>query len=108
MADPIKFLKQGLTYPIKMVKGRSDAAKNEGKEVKPDEGIVRKENGKLVAVYKDQQGAEHKHSAVCTHLGCIVDWNNSEKTWDCPCHGSRYTKDGEVINGPATKPLPQA
>jgi glycine/D-amino acid oxidase-like deaminating enzyme/nitrite reductase/ring-hydroxylating ferredoxin subunit len=72
----------------------------------PREGgaIVRRGLEKI-AVYRDAQGALHEHSAVCTHLGCIVHWNGSEKTWDCPCHGSRYDPRGNVINGPANKPL---
>jgi Rieske Fe-S protein len=60
---------------------------------------------KKVAVYRDEQGNTHKCSAVCTHLGCIVHWNDVEKTWDCPCHGSRFNPHGEVVNGPANKPL---
>jgi Rieske Fe-S protein len=56
-------------------------------------------------VYKDQQGALHQRSAVCGHLGCIVNWNAAEKTWDCPCHGSRFDKLGKVINGPANSDL---
>jgi len=54
-----------------------------------------------VAAYRDEAGALHRHSAVCTHLGCIVHWNATEKTWDCPCHGSRFAPDGHVLNGPA-------
>ena len=58
-----------------------------------------------VAVYRDEAGELHKVSAVCTHLGCIVTWNNAETTWDCPCHGSRFDVDGKVIQGPAVKDL---
>ena len=54
----------------------------------------------------DQNGTLHEHSAVCTHLGCVVAWNATEQSWDCPCHGSRFDKlDGHVLNGPANKPL---
>jgi Rieske Fe-S protein len=56
-------------------------------------------------VYRDDAGGLHERSAACTHLGCIVHWNPSEKTWDCPCHGSRYDRMGKVINGPANKDL---
>lgn len=58
-----------------------------------------------VAVYRDEQGRFHRSSAVCNHLGCIVAWNDHEKTWDCPCHGSRYDPQGEVIHGPAAERL---
>ncbi|MDQ4124961.1 MAG: Rieske 2Fe-2S domain-containing protein, partial [Actinomycetota bacterium] len=58
-----------------------------------------------VAVYRDEAGDLHKVSAVCTHLGCIVSWNNAETTWDCPCHGSRFDMDGKDIQGPAVKDL---
>jgi len=57
------------------------------------------------AIYRDIDGNIHKLSAVCTHLGCLVNWNNLEKSWDCPCHGSRFDPFGKVINGPALKPL---
>jgi Rieske Fe-S protein len=53
------------------------------------------------AVYRDTHSKLHECSAVCPHLGCIVDWNSTEKTWDCPCHGSRFDPDGKVLNGPA-------
>lgn len=62
---------------------------------------------KKIAAYKDDEGEVHFYSAVCTHMGCIVDWNKKEKTWDCPCHGSRFNADGEVLHGPAIKKLPK-
>lgn len=71
----------------------------------PDSGILINENNKKVAVYKDKDGLVTKLSGSCTHLGCGLDWNNEDKTWDCPCHGSRFKKDGTVEKGPATKPL---
>jgi glycine/D-amino acid oxidase-like deaminating enzyme/nitrite reductase/ring-hydroxylating ferredoxin subunit len=58
-----------------------------------------------LAVYRDQQGAVHAVSAVCPHLGCIVAWNSAEKSWDCPCHGSRFDCDGKVLDGPSVKDL---
>jgi Rieske Fe-S protein len=66
--------------------------------------IVRRGLSK-VAVYRDEAGKVHECSAVCNHLGCIVQWNTAEKTWDCPCHGSRFDKWGTVINGPANQNL---
>ena len=58
-----------------------------------------------VAAYRDENGTLHEYSAICTHLKCIVAWNSSEKTWDCPCHGSRFDTQGQVINGPAINGL---
>jgi len=63
---------------------------------------------KKMAVYRDSDGELHKCSAICPHLGCIVNWNSTEKTWDCPCHGSRFDPYGKVLNGPAIKGLEPA
>jgi Rieske Fe-S protein len=56
-------------------------------------------------VYRDEAGTLHAVSATCTHLGCIVAFNDAERAWECPCHGSRFAVDGSVLHGPATKPL---
>lgn len=76
-------------------------------DLKPNEGKIVNMHGKKLAAYKDKKGNLHFLSAACTHMGCIVDWNKTEKTWDCPCHGSRFARDGKVINGPAIKNLPK-
>jgi glycine/D-amino acid oxidase-like deaminating enzyme/nitrite reductase/ring-hydroxylating ferredoxin subunit len=74
-------------------------------EIKPDSGAIMRSGLSKVAVYKSADGQIHKCSAVCTHLGCIVDWNELEKTWDCPCHGSRFDSKGKVLTGPAIDDL---
>jgi glycine/D-amino acid oxidase-like deaminating enzyme/nitrite reductase/ring-hydroxylating ferredoxin subunit len=74
-------------------------------EIRPGEGKTIRLRGERLAVYRDPQGALHAVSSVCTHLGCLVKFNNAEKTWDCPCHGSRFGTDGAVLDGPATRPL---
>jgi glycine/D-amino acid oxidase-like deaminating enzyme/nitrite reductase/ring-hydroxylating ferredoxin subunit len=73
--------------------------------IRPGEGAILRRGAAKVAVYRDDAGALHERSAFCTHLGCVVQWNSTEKTWDCPCHGSRFQTDGHVVNGPAIRPL---
>ncbi len=68
-------------------------------------GAIVRDGLGLLAVYRDNDGRFHELSAACTHLGCVVGWNDVEKSWDCPCHGSRFAPDGVVLNGPAAKPL---
>jgi glycine/D-amino acid oxidase-like deaminating enzyme/nitrite reductase/ring-hydroxylating ferredoxin subunit len=82
---------------------RGDAAGP--REVPAGEGRVVRRGLKKLAVYRDEQGGLHTMSAVCPHLGCIVAWNGAEKTWDCPCHGSRFAAEGQVLNGPANTDL---
>lgn len=75
--------------------------------IKPGEGKLIEVNSQKLAVYKDGKGATHIVSAVCTHMKCVVNFNGVEKTWDCPCHGSRFDIDGKVIEGPAVVDLPK-
>lgn len=75
-------------------------------EIKPGAGAVIRRGALKVATYRDESGRVHERSAICRHLGCVVDWNTLEKTWDCPCHGSRYDALGKVIQGPANSDLP--
>jgi 3-phenylpropionate/trans-cinnamate dioxygenase ferredoxin reductase component len=74
-------------------------------ELAPGSGAVLEYEGRTMAVYKDEAGKINAVPARCTHMGCTVDWNESEKTWDCPCHGSRYDRVGKVIQGPAVRGL---
>jgi glycine/D-amino acid oxidase-like deaminating enzyme/nitrite reductase/ring-hydroxylating ferredoxin subunit len=70
-------------------------------DLAPGEGRVVKYDGETVALYKDENGELHAVNPTCTHMKCSVAWNSAEKTWDCPCHGSRFSSDGEVLTGPA-------
>jgi glycine/D-amino acid oxidase-like deaminating enzyme/nitrite reductase/ring-hydroxylating ferredoxin subunit len=77
-------------------------------QIEPGEGAVVREGLRKIAVYRDELNRLHSCSAICTHLGGIVRWNSAEKTWDCPCHGSRYDRFGQVLNGPANAALEPA
>ncbi len=71
----------------------------------PGEGRLLRLGGRKTAAYRDEQGQLHALSPVCTHMGCHVSWNPAERSWDCPCHGSRFSGEGTVIQGPATRDL---
>ena len=73
--------------------------------IKPGEGRVIRRGVHKVAAYRDDDGVLHERSAVCTHVKCIVGWNTAEKSWDCPCHGSRFDAYGKVMGGPAIEDL---
>jgi glycine/D-amino acid oxidase-like deaminating enzyme/nitrite reductase/ring-hydroxylating ferredoxin subunit len=74
-------------------------------EIKPGSGAVIRNGITKIALYRDDAGDFHACSAVCPHKGCIIQWNDGEKSWDCPCHGSRYSNTGEVLTGPTRSPL---
>lgn len=98
-----------------MVKENADVAKHliKGKlSVPPNNVLIEKGEGKIVDVdgqragaYRDDNGVLHIVDTTCTHMGCELNWNNAEKTWDCPCHGSRFTIDGSIVEGPAVHKL---
>ncbi|MGF6227640.1 glycine/D-amino acid oxidase-like deaminating enzyme/nitrite reductase/ring-hydroxylating ferredoxin subunit [Inquilinus ginsengisoli] len=98
------------------VRGQAGAVKNfaeyvapgevsSADELVPGEGALIREGLRKIAVYKAEDGTVIRRSAVCTHMGCLVHWNRFEKCWDCPCHGSQFAPDGQVLNAPAIKPL---
>jgi Rieske Fe-S protein len=74
-------------------------------QLAPGEGGIIRSGLEKLAVCRDLDGTLHSRSASCTHLGCIVHWNSTEQCWDCPCHGSQFAPNGDVMNGPAVTPL---
>jgi glycine/D-amino acid oxidase-like deaminating enzyme/nitrite reductase/ring-hydroxylating ferredoxin subunit len=100
------YVKENKDYPYYLVRDRFAGAEARSvRDVPAGSGCVVELGGQKVAVYRDDDGTVTKRSAVCTHMGCLVNWNNAERTWDCPCHGSRFKPDGAVIAGPAESPL---
>jgi glycine/D-amino acid oxidase-like deaminating enzyme/nitrite reductase/ring-hydroxylating ferredoxin subunit len=101
------FAKENLSAAKHLVLRRSVTTRkaDEAAEIPAGGGAVVKVRGKNVAVYRDEDGTLHAVSPVCTHMGCVVGWNPAEDSWDCPCHGSRYSREGKVIQGPAVRDL---
>ncbi|MFD1463102.1 FAD-dependent oxidoreductase [Paenibacillus farraposensis] len=106
-ADPdIKtFVTQNANVAKHLIAGKLEINYRKAEEFQNDEGAVIRVNGKRAGAYRDLEGALHLVDTTCSHLGCEVEWNEAERTWDCPCHGSRYSYQGEVIEGPAKKSL---
>jgi nitrite reductase/ring-hydroxylating ferredoxin subunit len=101
-----RYIKENLDYPYYMLRDRLGRAEGESvDELQIGEGKILRLDGKKVAAFRDSDGKVNLCSPVCTHLKCIVHWNASDKTWDCPCHGSRFKSTGEVFSGPAETPL---
>lgn len=100
------YVKENLNVLSEFMKGHlSVGSIDEFNEIKAGEGKIINLKGEKVAACRDATNTLHAVSAVCTHMKCIVSWNNAEKTWDCPCHGSRFDKDGTIIEGPAISDL---
>lgn len=98
------FIVENLKVAENLIDGKVSPVSNEI-NLKPGEAKVVKIKGERVGAYKDESGKIHLVNTTCTHMGCELNWNSAEKSWDCPCHGSRFTYTGEIIEGPAVKPL---
>ncbi|QUP88486.1 FAD-dependent oxidoreductase [Exiguobacterium sp. PFWT01] len=105
--DISAFLKTNLDTAAQFTKGTVNRLleRNDVQDLQLDEGGVVQVDGKTKGVYRDLDNKCHVVNLTCTHLGCTVKWNNAERSWDCPCHGSRFDAKGTVLEGPATKPL---
>lgn len=106
-ADPD--IKKAISYnadvAMHLIKGKLEFIPTQPEDLKNDEGSVVMINGKRSGCYRDTDGKLHIVDTTCTHLGCECEWNHGERTWDCPCHGSRFNYTGEVMDGPAVQPL---
>jgi glycine/D-amino acid oxidase-like deaminating enzyme/nitrite reductase/ring-hydroxylating ferredoxin subunit len=100
-----EFVKENAEVAAHLVSGYLSRKPKSYDELAPGDAAILKIDGENIAAYRDEQGKLHAVSAVCTHMGCILGWNATDRTWDCPCHGSRFELSGEVIHGPATAPL---
>lgn len=99
------FIVQNANVARELVAGKVEIVHKKTHDLQSDEGAVVIHDGKRVGAYKDPEGKLHLVDRTCTHMGCECEWNEGERSWDCPCHGSRFSYDGEVIEGPASLPL---
>src|SRR5207249_10134969 len=100
------YVKENSDYPYYLIRDRFAGAEGKSlRAVRRGEGRLVELNGRKVAAWRGEDGRVTLLSPVCTHMGCHVDWNEAERTWDCPCHGSRFTPNGRVLAGPAESPL---
>ena len=100
------YLRENKDYPYYMIKDRVAGPEADSvRKLRRGEGMIIGSRTRKVAAFRDRNGKVHKFSPVCPHLGCHVRWNPAESTWDCPCHGSRFKPNGEVIAGPAEEAL---
>ena len=100
-----KFLVENANVVGQLIKGKLNSPKTSPESLANGEGAVITLDGHRKGAFKDDEGQLHIVDTTCTHIGCEVNWNNGDRTWDCPCHGSRFSHTGEVIEGPAEKPL---
>ncbi|WP_338782203.1 (2Fe-2S)-binding protein [Metabacillus sp. FJAT-52054] len=101
----VQFIKQNTDTAKEFVKGKLKRSQEKVEDLGFDEGAKIKVNGHKAGAYKDPAGNISLVKPVCTHMGCDLEWNNGDRSWDCPCHGSRFSTDGEILEGPDVKPL---
>src|SRR5699024_4619111 len=99
------FFVQNANVVEHLVKGKLQLSNTNPKMLDHDQAAVISVQGERKGAYKDQNGELHIVDTTCTHIGCEVEWNSGDRTWDCPCHGSRFSYTGDVVEGPAEKPL---
>ncbi|WP_018394314.1 FAD-dependent oxidoreductase [Bacillus sp. 37MA] len=105
--DVKTFVTENAKVAKELIGGKLKGSEKTVDDLQPDEGGLVVVDGKKAGAYKDEQGNCHLVNTTCTHMGCETEWNDAERSWDCPCHGSRYSYEGEVLEGPALKPLAQ-
>jgi glycine/D-amino acid oxidase-like deaminating enzyme/nitrite reductase/ring-hydroxylating ferredoxin subunit len=98
-------VKENADFPLHLVRDRMKRSLKSLADLRPGEGQIVELGGERLAAYRDDDGKVQAVSAICTHMGCLVAFNPVERSWDCPCHGSRFAPDGRVLDGPALKPL---
>ncbi|MBM7552571.1 FAD-dependent oxidoreductase [Thalassobacillus pellis] len=103
--DVKNFTKENMDVAKELFKGKLHRKETDMENLQPNEGGIVNYRGKKLGAYKASNGGVSLVDTTCTHMGCDLQWNTAECSWDCPCHGSRFTPSGEVIEGPATKPL---
>ncbi|OMP67808.1 FAD-dependent oxidoreductase [Domibacillus epiphyticus] len=104
-ADVKTFAVENAKVAKELIGGKLNGTVKTIDDLQPDTGGMVMIDGKNAGAYKDEDGNCHLVDTTCTHMGCETKWNDAERTWDCPCHGSRYSYTGDVIEGPALKPL---
>jgi glycine/D-amino acid oxidase-like deaminating enzyme/nitrite reductase/ring-hydroxylating ferredoxin subunit len=107
LAGGKEFIKENAHVAAHLIGGYASNKPKSYEELRPGDAAILKIDGDNVAAFRDEEGRIHAVSAACTHMGCLLGWNSNDRTWDCPCHGSRFTLGGEVLAGPAVKPLEQ-
>jgi glycine/D-amino acid oxidase-like deaminating enzyme/nitrite reductase/ring-hydroxylating ferredoxin subunit len=100
-----EFVSENTTALTSMAEHLTGGEVDSEQEIAPDTGAIVRSGMSKMAVWRDAAGTFHRHSATCTHAGCVVHWNSFEMCWDCPCHGSHFAPDGTAINGPAVAAL---
>jgi len=105
LAGGTQFVKENASVAGHLVGGYVSRKSKSYDELKQGEAAILKIDGDNVAAFRDERGEVHAVSAACSHMGCLLGWNATDRTWDCPCHGSRFTLTGEVLHGPAVTAL---